>query len=107
MMAYPWRQQQHINVLEFIAFLVCFRRMVLDPEAHSHRYFHIFDSRVAACIATKGRSSAQVLNRSARRLCAFSIASDMYLLALWTISGWNSSDAASRLHTSRNNGKAD
>eukprot|EP00959_Pyramimonas_sp_CCMP1952_P121607 2542751-Pyramimonas_sp.AAC.1 len=30
-MACPWRQQQHINVLEFIAFLVCFRRVVLDP----------------------------------------------------------------------------
>ncbi|CAK0907507.1 unnamed protein product [Prorocentrum cordatum] len=31
------------------------------------RYFHVFDSRVFACVAAQGRSSSKVLNRISRR----------------------------------------
>ena len=98
--AYPWRQSQHINVLEFIAYITYIRSLAASTCCHGVRYFHIFDSRVVACVVAKGRSSARVLNRCCRRHLALSLATDTYVLTLWTISQWNFADAASRLHAS-------
>eukprot|EP00959_Pyramimonas_sp_CCMP1952_P462598 9483519-Pyramimonas_sp.AAC.1 len=61
-------------------------------------YFHVFDSRVVACVAAKVRSSSKVLNRISRRFSARALAANSYVLTLWTVSHWNYSDAASRLH---------
>ena len=96
--AYPWRQTQHINVLEFTAFLIYVRSLADSLSFHNKRYFHVFDSRVVACVAAKGRSSSKVLNRVSRRFLAYALATNSYVLTLWTISHWNFSDAASRLH---------
>ena len=97
--AYPWRQAQHINVLEFVAFLSFVRQRATSVDFHSKRFFHVFDSRVAAAVAAKGRSSSKVLNRPLRRYLAYALATDTYVLALWTISAWNFADAASRLQS--------
>ena len=99
--AYPWHQRQHINVLEFTAFFTYLRSLAESTGFHGKRYFHIFDSRVVACVVAKGRSSSQVLNRCCRRHLALAIATDSYVLTLWTISQWNFADAASRLHDGR------
>ena len=99
---YPWKQRQHINILEFIAFFNYFREVVKYPGIHGHRLFHILDSRVSSCVATKGRSSSKALNRPLRRFAAFALASDCYVHTLWTLSKWNYSDTASRLWSQNN-----
>lgn len=97
--AYGWKHQQHINVLEFMAFLTNVRSCTNSVASHGRRIFHIFDSKVAAAVAAKGRPSAKVLNRPLRRYAAFSIAANFYVQCLWTISSWNFADAASRLRS--------
>ena len=85
------------GALEFAAFLNYVRSQVTSTRFHHRRFFHIFDSRVVACIAAKGRSSSKLLNRLCRRYAALALASDCYVLTLWTISSWNRADLGSRL----------
>ena len=60
------------------------------------RAMHIFDSRVCSCVVAKGRSSSKALNRSLRRYAGYSLAMDVQLVPLWTVSGWNFCDQGSR-----------
>ena len=94
--SYAWDQTQHINILEFNAFLNYYRSISTSLSAHSKRMVHILDSRVCSCVLAKGRSSSKMLNRSLRRFAALSLAMDSYVVPLWTISGWNFCDAGSR-----------
>jgi hypothetical protein len=96
--SYPWQQSQHINVLELVAFFNFLKRLSRDPAEQSQRFFHVLDSRVSSCVLAKGRSSSKLLNRCLRRVAGFLLASDLYVLPLWTISSWNFSDAGSRSH---------
>ena len=89
----------HINVLELTAFLNYMRSRAGSVDFHGKRIFNVFDSRVAACVVAKGRSSSKVLNRVCRRVMALSLATNTYVITLWTISKWQYSDAASRLHS--------
>ena len=59
--------------------------------------FHIVDSMVSAAVLAKGRSSSRVLNRVLRRINAVLLLTDLYVLPVWTLSGWIFSDAGSRL----------
>eukprot|EP00971_Amphidinium_carterae_P340164 6478358-Amphidinium_carterae.1 len=95
---YKWQTPQHINVLEYVAFLNYLRWITGKGQVHSRRMLHVFDSRVVSCIAAKGRSSARMLNRIARRSMAYLLASNNYLLTAWTSSQWNFADRPSRLH---------
>ena len=84
-------------MLESIAFLIYFRKACCETSFQHTGAFHIFDSRVCSCVIAKGRSSSKVLNRPLRRYCALALASDSYILPLWTISSWNFSDPGSRI----------
>ena len=95
--SYPWRLTQHINVLDFAAFLNYVRAASIKEGFGGKRFVHILDSRVVSCVVAKGRSSSRLLNRVARRLCGLLLASDAYVVPVWTISSWNYSDAASRV----------
>ena len=57
--SYPWAEKQHINILEFTAFLIYFRTCCSSIQFHSKRAFHTFDSRVCSCVIAKGRSSSK------------------------------------------------
>ena len=94
--SYSWRQNQHINVLELLAFFNYLKRACMNLESHATRILHVLDSQVCACVVAKGRSSSRVLNRVLKRVGALCIASDVYVFPLWTISSWNSPDAGSR-----------
>ena len=94
--SYAWRQTQHINVLELLAFFNYLKRLCMNPKVHATRILHVLDSQVSACVVAKGRSSSHVLNRVLKRVGALSVASDVYVFPLWTISSWNFSDAGSR-----------
>lgn len=61
------------------------------------RMIHIVDSMVVAAVITKGRSSSKILIRTLRRMCAVVIVADLYILPLWTLSGWNFADTGSRM----------
>ena len=78
-------ESRHINVLEFVAVLIHFRKACCETSFQHTRAFHIFDSRVCNCVIAKGRSSSKVLNRPLRRYCALALASDSYILPLWII----------------------
>ena len=94
--AYAWNTRQHINLLEFTAFLNYLRSRSTSTSLHSTRWVHVFDSRVCSCVVAKGRSSSTLVNRALRRTMAYVIAADIYVQPLWTISAWNYCDAGSR-----------
>ena len=85
---YKWGASQHINVLELTAFLNFLRSRAATGEVAGFRFFHIFDSQVAAAIAAKGRSSSRSLNRVSRRICAICCTSSCFVVSLRTISSW-------------------
>lgn len=101
-LAYKWQKSQHTNLLEFISLLNYVRKVVNSSINHGKRMLHVLDSRVTAAVISKGRSSSVRLNRVSRRFAAYCLAADLYVLPLWTISGWMTSDAGSRLHTPLN-----
>ena len=101
---YPWRAAQHINVLELTTLLNFLRMRAATGEVAGKRIFHIFDSLVAASVAAKGRSSARILNRICRRISAVSLCSGCLVVSLWTVSGWQHSDSASRVAVRRGDG---
>ena len=95
-LAWPWQEEQHINVLEAQALLTYMRRKARDLSQRDQRYVHVLDSRVVTAVLAKGRSRSRRLSRIARRIMAVSIAANLYPMGLWTLSSWNFSDAASR-----------
>ena len=94
--SYAWQSSQHINILELVAFFNYLRACVNKADNHCCRFLHVLDSRVASCVLAKGRSSSSKLNRILRRVGSLLLASDLYVLPMWTISGWNFSDHGSR-----------
>ena len=96
LLSYKWRNEQHINVLEVTAFLVYLRHQARQGCKRSTKWLHVVDSRVTAGVLAKGRSSSHRLNRLCKRIMALSVFGDMYPMVLWTISGWNFADRASR-----------
>lgn len=95
-LSFPWKHQQHINILEVSAFLVEFRRRARSQEGLGIRFFNITDSQVMFHALTKGRSSSHRLNRLLRRTNALILFSGSQPLHLWTISKWNFADLPSR-----------
>ena len=94
---YSWHHEQHINVLEFIAFLNYARTLSRKTHLQHMRLFHVFDSKVVCGVLGKGRSPSKRLNRCCRRLLPILLGSNWYLMTLWTISRWQYSDRASRI----------
>ena len=95
--AYPWNEEQHINVLE-VAAVVNLVKLISNRESMvARRVFVVVDSLVAGSVIPKGRSSSRRLNRQLRQLAGYLLASDAYLIISGTVSCWNWSDAPSRL----------
>ena len=63
---WKWKQHEHDNVLEGRAALAAAARMATDPETLDKRALIISDSQVVIGVFSKGRSSAPILNYSAR-----------------------------------------
>ena len=93
---YCWRQGGHINVLELQALLDYLRQAVDSGRLHGCRHLHVLDSLVATAVVAKGRSSARALNHPLRRIAALSLAADLYVFPMWTLSPWMPADRASR-----------
>ena len=80
--SYMWTAPQHINVLELTTLLNFLRFKAISGCLCSQRFFHVFDSQVAASVSAKGRSSSKALNRVCRRLCAILLATNSFCVSL-------------------------
>ncbi|CAK8997379.1 Uncharacterized protein SCF082_LOCUS5191 [Durusdinium trenchii] len=67
-LSFRWRQEGHINELEFQAFLAHIRRVLREPDMRHKRVFVVVDSQVLYYALGKGRSPSTRLNRVLRRL---------------------------------------
>ena len=102
--AWRWRKEQsyefehaeHINALECRALFNYVRRRACDRVLHRSRWLHVVDSQVTQSAASKGRSSAQSLNRILKRLAGVIVAAAFFPSYAWTRSEYNPSDAPSR-----------
>jgi len=93
-----WRyQDEHINSLELRAVLLAVRWILSHNSTTSIRTFLLVDSSVVYYVLRKGRSSSRPLLSVYRRLAAFLLAADMYLIPCWVPSERNPADNASRL----------
>ena len=101
-LSFAWKHEQHINILEVAAAFAHLRRKSRGPEGHALRQLIVLDSKVAANVMAKGRSSPRRLNRMCRRIMALVLAADLYPLVLWTISRWNYADRPSRAKKKQN-----
>ena len=96
--SYAWKQGAHINELEMNAVIVVTKHRTRSTSKFHTRWVHIIDSMVCRGALAKGRSSSPRINMPLRKQAALSIAQNSYMFPLWTISGWNFSDKASRKH---------
>ena len=101
-LAFPWKEDGHINELELNAVAVYLKRRSRSQSRHGKRYFHVLDSMVTRGCLAKGRSSSRRLNQVLRKCTAHLLASDDYMFPLWTISRWNFADKPSRLYETQN-----
>lgn len=96
-LSYRWKHDgDHINVLEAQAHFTHLRRISRENQNHHSRLFVVVDSQVLFYAVGKGRSPSIRLNRVLRRLMALTVAADLNVLPIWTISAWNWADKPSR-----------
>lgn len=95
-MAFPWKQEAHINELELCAVVASVKHRGRSVHKFHKRWFQILDSMVSRGALSKGRSSSKRLNRLLRRSASQQLCQNSYLVPLWTVSRWNFSDRASR-----------
>ena len=95
-MAFKWKQEGHINELEAQALASHVRRILREDGMQQVRVMVVLDSQVLYFALGKGRSPARRLNRILRRVMALSLAGDLYLFPIWTLSAWNYADKPSR-----------
>eukprot|EP00435_Cladocopium_sp_Y103_P057254 s392_g19.t1 len=77
-----WKRQGHINVLELGSAVS--NLVELSESAFSVRFANLVDSSVSRCALSKGRSASVALQPGLRRVCAVSVAADLY--PAWTFS---------------------
>ncbi len=100
----PWRDTTaHINELEMRAALAEVKRRSRSARNHGTRYLHLVDSQVSLGVLTKRRSSAHVLNRVSRKICALELACNLVPVYAFVKSQHNPADRPSR--RVRKNGK--
>ena len=92
----PWEREEHINVLELRAGLLALRWRSRRADFAAVRYVHLMDSQVALAVATKGRSSAKVLNMVLVRMAALKVALDAYGVYGYVATEVNPADYGSR-----------
>jgi len=95
----PWKNQEHINVLEVRAVLQACRWMVRRPSSFAPngvRCVVLADSSATVGALTKGRSSSHPLLTPIRSITALLLASGISLVMRWIPTAMNPADGASR-----------
>lgn len=94
--AYPYKTQEHINLLELRSILHALEWRARTASFHSCRFLHLSDSQICLAVLAKGRSSSRRINRILRRICALCICLNLYPLWAWVESRLNPADEPSR-----------
>ena len=94
--AWPFRKEEHINVLELRAILHTLEWRARGPQFHKLRFLHLADSQICLAVLTKGRSSSRKLNRLLQKICSLCLALNVYPLWAWVESRLNPADGPSR-----------
>ena len=76
--------------------IMAFEWRCRQVAAGDRRLVHLSDSQVALSVATKGRSSSNVLNRLLRRFCALQLAAGIWPVLAWVETHLNPADEPSR-----------
>jgi hypothetical protein len=92
----PWRNPEHINVLEIRAVSTAIRWVLSHPHSICCRLHLLCDSSVTVGSISKGRSSSPILLRRLRTLSALLMASGLKLKLSWIPSELNPADGPSR-----------
>eukprot|EP00438_Fugacium_kawagutii_P006300 Skav233308 [mRNA] locus=scaffold4193:88579:93795:+ [translate_table: standard] len=100
--SYPWRQEEHINILELRAILRGLEWRARSSAFHSCRFLHLSDSQICLAVLAKGRSSSRRINRILRKVHALCLALDAYPLWAWIASRLNPADEPSRRYAKNN-----
>jgi len=95
MFGYPFKKENHINVLELEALASLTRRLVKEG-LRGQRVLVLLDSRVAVGAAATGRSSSWRINRVLRKISCLALLHNMSLELVWVPTRGNPSDAPSR-----------
>ena len=94
--AYRWKRQDHINSLELRSIIHALEWRVKHLRETHVRVVHITDSYVAMSIVSKGRTSAVLLQPLMRRLAAWLLTFNIYLVLAHVESTENPTDEDSR-----------
>ena len=94
--SYPYKEGDHINVLELRSILHALEWRSRVVGFHSCRFLHLSDSQVCLSVLTKGRLSSRQINRLLRRIAALCLALDLLPLWAWVESRLNPADEPSR-----------
>lgn len=94
--AWPYRQEEHINILELRAILHTLEWRARGAGFQKVRFLHLADSQICLAVLTKGRSSSRKLNRLLQKICALALALNVYPLWAWVESRLNPADGPSR-----------
>ena len=95
--AFRWKAPAHINLLELRAALAAIQWRGRRRRYSSLCTLILLDSQAALAVLTKGRSSSKAVNRVLRKVCALTLALNVYLLGAWIDTAENPADEASRL----------
>lgn len=91
---YQWKKKDHINSLELRAILHAIQWHVTHLKSSDCRIFHLSDSY------SKGRTSSKMLSHVLKRLCAWLLAFQLFLVVMHVESADNPTDEGSRLGSS-------
>ncbi len=94
--SWPYRQEEHINVLELRAILHTLEWRARGADFNKVRFLHLADSQICLAVLTKGRSSSRKLNRLLQKICSLCLALNVYPLWAWVESRLNPADGPSR-----------
>ena len=100
-MSHPYRDSEHINVLEVRAAYLMLRWRSRTAVRIKTRFFHLLDSQVALAVLCKGRSSSRQMNRILKRIGALTVAAGFLPSWGYCMSQWNPSDKGSRRYEGR------
>ncbi len=95
---YSWAAQTwfHINHLELLAVLNCFKWRLRKIAQVGCRFLHLVDNQLVAAVLSRGRSSSSKLRHSLKRLNALVLAACVYPCFGFVDSEDNPSDIPSR-----------
>lgn len=98
---YGWRDEEHINLLEFRAAFNCLKWRTRGKNGLRRRFLHLLDSQVCVSVLTRKRSSSKALQGPLRRYNALLLATGNHDFYGYANTHDNPADIPSRWHRAK------